>query len=307
MPEPIQDTIQNALTTRLNLQIMLSSLPVVEEWMDAELAQWLESVPFMPEVPEGSPIHLRVTMGSDFSRLRWSAYGHPSGFIPKMAAYLEQVGIAPQDLETLNNIGGSIEPSEVGTWIAVAPEQIIRGWQFCESRPFSQLAPLIAQDVGTDPICAWLDEHKLTNIERFSRSIGDNVLSLIEVAIPSASSQLPVVFSSFETLLGKPINEAVRRGMESIDPDSVSATIYFAGGAVVGAGVLCNRVHNDDIACLCTAAQVDYNHKLPQVQGVLQADGAYRAEYRTLEGRETLDIEHIPGESKSPGPNLSKN
>src|SRR5690606_27922432 len=49
-PVSLDSELSDALTRRLNLQISLSQLPVVEEWMDAELGRWLDSVPLPPEL-----------------------------------------------------------------------------------------------------------------------------------------------------------------------------------------------------------------------------------------------------------------
>ena len=43
--------LQRALSVRLNLQISLSQLAFVEEWMDIHLDRWLEHLPMPPEMP----------------------------------------------------------------------------------------------------------------------------------------------------------------------------------------------------------------------------------------------------------------
>jgi len=45
--------LQRALSVRLNLQISLSQLPIVEEWMDIHLDRWLEHLPMPPDMPDG--------------------------------------------------------------------------------------------------------------------------------------------------------------------------------------------------------------------------------------------------------------
>ena len=305
MAKSIQNTIQDALTTRLNLQIMVSSLPVVEEWMDTELAQWLESVPFAPEVPADSAICFRVAVGADFNHLRWAAYGHPAGFIPKMAEYLSQAGISQVDVGVLNEIGGTIEPQAVGSWIAVNPHQVTRGWHFYESRPFSQLIPLLKEEPAVSVVEDWLAKHSLANMERFSRSIGDDVVSEVEIAIPN--NALDIALDAFDALLGEPIPQAVRQVLEELKPEAIATTIRLAGGSVAAVGIRFGRMHNDDIARICSCSGLQFNHKLAQVQGVLQAEGAYRAEYRLSRDGAAVEIEHIPGESDRTGPDLTKN
>ena len=45
--------LQRALSVRLNLQISLSQLAIVEEWMDIHLDRWLEHLPMPPDMPNG--------------------------------------------------------------------------------------------------------------------------------------------------------------------------------------------------------------------------------------------------------------
>ena len=45
MPNPLESALQRALSVRLNLQISLSQLPGIEEWMDIHLDRWLEHIP----------------------------------------------------------------------------------------------------------------------------------------------------------------------------------------------------------------------------------------------------------------------
>jgi hypothetical protein len=106
--------LQRALSIRLNLQISVSALPVVEEWMDIHLTRWMESVPLPPELPSGHSAHFTVRLASDLSRLTWGAYGNPAGFIPKMAKYFEASKISAEDIALIDQMGNGLEPELVG-------------------------------------------------------------------------------------------------------------------------------------------------------------------------------------------------
>ena len=62
----LEHALNRALSIRLNLQITLSGLPIVEEWMDIHLDRWLEHIPSPPEMPMGHAVAvtpLQIVMG----------------------------------------------------------------------------------------------------------------------------------------------------------------------------------------------------------------------------------------------------
>ncbi|MEZ4367893.1 MAG: hypothetical protein R2939_16680 [Kofleriaceae bacterium] len=69
MASGFDSALQRALSVRLNLQIGLSQLPAVEEWMDIHLDRFLEHVPMPPEMPDGHAVSYLASFGSDLRRL----------------------------------------------------------------------------------------------------------------------------------------------------------------------------------------------------------------------------------------------
>ena len=61
--------LQRALSVRLNLQISLSQLAIVEEWMDIHLDRWLEHLPMPPDMPNGEAVSYLAMLGSDLRRV----------------------------------------------------------------------------------------------------------------------------------------------------------------------------------------------------------------------------------------------
>src|SRR5690606_23903413 len=98
MSNQLDSILGRALSVRLNMQISLSSVAIVEEWMDTYLDRLLESVPLPPEMPHGYIAHFTVALASDLSEMSWRAYGDPAGFIPKMSKYFQDCKISPQDM-----------------------------------------------------------------------------------------------------------------------------------------------------------------------------------------------------------------
>src|SRR5262245_66332108 len=56
MASSLDNALQRALSIRLNLQISLSQMPIVEEWMDIHLDRWLEHNPMPPDMPDGEGV-----------------------------------------------------------------------------------------------------------------------------------------------------------------------------------------------------------------------------------------------------------
>ena len=105
MSHPLESALNRALSIRLNLQITLSNLPVVEEWMDIHLDRFLEHLPTPPEMPPGTMVSYLAMLGSDLRRLWWGAWGDPAGMVPKLADYLKLCNVAASDAAVLDTIG----------------------------------------------------------------------------------------------------------------------------------------------------------------------------------------------------------
>ena len=110
MASGFESALQRALAVRLNLQMGLSSMPTVEEWMDIHLDRFIEHVPMPPEMPDGFTVSYLASFGSDLRRLLWGAWGDPRGFVPKMADYFKLCNMAKSDEAIIDQIGNALQP-----------------------------------------------------------------------------------------------------------------------------------------------------------------------------------------------------
>ncbi len=102
MANALESALQRALSVRLNLQISLSQLAIIDEWMDIDLDRWLEHIPTPADMPDGADHpHYLAMLGSDLRRVWWGAWGDPRGFVPRMADYFELRNIAKSDAAIL--------------------------------------------------------------------------------------------------------------------------------------------------------------------------------------------------------------
>jgi hypothetical protein len=166
--------LQRALSIRLNLQISLSQLAIVEERMDIHLDRWLEHNPMPPDMPPDAPeVSYLAMLGSDLRRMWWGAWGDPRGFVPRMADYFKLCNIAKSDEHLLDQIGQMLEPKLVGSWIGVWGGKVVTGWHFGDPQPWEHVEALFGTHEAKYQLKAWVEKHGVHRIERFTQSIGD--------------------------------------------------------------------------------------------------------------------------------------
>lgn len=163
----VSEILSAALAAKLAMQMSVSSLPVIEEWMDTPLTRWLDSVPLPMEMPAGESPPLVVSLGGDGRLVRWSAAGKPEGMIPKLVDYLRRAGAVPGDFQKVDEAGQALEPDEVGSWIEVRPGALTTGWFFADRLPLARLRALLGEG-------AWMEELGADSCLRLARGIADD-------------------------------------------------------------------------------------------------------------------------------------
>jgi len=164
-PMDVSELLSAALAAKLAMQMSVSSLPVIEEWMDTPLTRWLDSVPLPMEMPGGETPPMIVSLGSDARLVRWSSGGLPEGMIPKLVDYLRRAGAVPGDFQRIDETGQALEPREVGSWIEVRPGTITTGWYFEDSAmPLGRVRALLGEG-------EWMEELGSETCLRVARGI----------------------------------------------------------------------------------------------------------------------------------------
>jgi hypothetical protein len=306
MSDSLHADLSVALATRLNLQISLSALPVVEEWMDPKLDRWLESVPMPPEMPRGGRVSFLVAVATDLSRLRWGAYGHPAGFIPKLADYLSKCGVSPTEVGLINAVGERFEPEQVGSWISVTPGTVRTGWHFLDDLPLGELATIAGDDATR--VAAWCRGRGIERCVRFSRCIGDDPYLDVVVPLPgdSAAELSSSVRSAFSDLVSQSIAPDVLRVLTSSVDGTLWLAVRSAPGAISRLTLLCGDLGLDVVASLCGQLGIGFDSNLERLQGSLGADKIEFVEYALTDGIPSLDLHFVPGmgeKNRRPRPN----
>ena len=295
--------LQRALSVRLNLQISLSQLPMIEEWMDIHLDRWLEHVPMPPEMPDGHGVSYLAMLGSDLRRIWWGAWGDPRGFVPKMADYFKLCNIAKSDAAVLDQIGQHLEPELVGSWIGVWGKKVTTGWHFLDPKPWDKVEKMFGTHEAKYQIKKLVDDLHAERVERFTQSIGDNAYSELEIAIPgdTVEAQVDTLNQSFVTLTGAPLAPAVLERFLAIPLPAFALAVRIRGGSIARVGALIPGISMKDITALCVDASVALDPKLDKIVGAL-GEGIARVEYGRAGDRAGVDVYLEPGDSAAKMP-----
>jgi len=295
--------LQRALSVRLNLQISLSQLAIVEEWMDIHLDRWLEHLPMPPDMPDGEQVSYLAMLGSDLRRVWWGAWGDPGGFVPKMADYFKLCNIAKSDATLLDQIGEHLEPKLVGSWIGVWGGKITTGWHLWDPQPWSKVEPMFGTHEAKYQLKKWVEDHQLERIERFTQSIGDAALSEVELAVPGATvdDQVTALSDAFAAFTGAPLEPALVTRLRAVPSPQFALGLRIRGGRISRIGALIPGIALADIERLCGDAKIPTDPRLAKMVGAL-GEGIARVEYGRAGDRAGVDVYLEPTDAATRAP-----
>ncbi|MEJ7602314.1 MAG: hypothetical protein WKG01_30735 [Kofleriaceae bacterium] len=294
----LDQALQRALSVRLNLQISLSQLAIVEEWMDIHLDRWLEHNPMPPDMPDGQGVNYLAMLGTDLRRVWWGAWGDPRGFVPKMADYFKLCNIQKSDAALLDQIGEALEPTLVGSWIGVWGGKVATGWHFWDPQPWSKVESMFGTHEAKFQIKSFVEQHHVERVERFSQSIGDAAFSELELAMPGATvdEQVAALSHGFTHFTGAPLAPALIEQLRSITTPAFALSVRMRGGSVTRVGALAPGIPMPDVTRLCTEAGVQIEERAGKLVGALGEDIA-RIEYGRAGDKAGVDVYLEPGDA----------
>lgn len=295
--------LQRALSTRLNLQISLSQVAMVEEWMDIHLDRWLEHNPMPPEMPDGEGVSYLAMLGTDLRRVWWGAWGDPRGFVPKMADYFKLCNIAKSDAAVLDQIGEHLEPKLVGSWIGVWGGKVTTGWHIWDPHPWASIEAMFGTHEAKYQLKKWVEDHTIERVDRFTQSIGDTSFSEVELAAPGATTeeQVASLSQAFTHFTGAPLDPAIVECFQTVTAPQFSLAVRIRGGKVSRVGALAPGIALADIERLCASSKIGVDAKLPKIIGSL-GEGIARVEYGRAGDRAGVDVYLEPSDEKTSAP-----
>jgi hypothetical protein len=297
-----ESEIQKALAIRINLQIVISSIPSIGEDMDMPLSRWLDAVPLPPEMPGGMPPTMVVRLTTELNGMGWSAYGAPAGMIPKMADYFQKCGMVGDDLALINAMGEALEPNQVGSWIEVVDGGMRTGWQFREPMELARIAPHLGNDLVVTKLMMFTAKRDIERYRGFVQSVktpkGSTTGTLVELELPgdTAAAQVALAAEGFKDLGGTELPSALSDVLGASRDADVSFGVELVAGAVANVQVAGPGIHLDEVAKLCAALEISYTDRVADLERMLGADGVTRMVYAAGPGRKpTMTVELIPG------------
>jgi hypothetical protein len=290
----VNDRLSTALAGRLALQMSLSSLPIVEEWMDMPLTRWLDSVPLPPEMPGGHGPPLVVSLGADARLVRWSAAGAPAGVVPKLVDYMRRVGALPSDYRQVDEIGQALEPIAVGSWVEARPGAVTTGWFVADRMDLARLREVLGEG-------AWMDGLGGGICMRAGRSVGAEPTTdvVIELAGTERAEQLAAAADVFARC-GFALDEAPAARLAG---QQIAIGVRARSGQILSARLMVVRPGPSAAGETCGALGLGLH---PAVQMVERSIGA--SEVALLELERSADgaavvLEYIAGTATRPTAN----
>jgi hypothetical protein len=292
MSSAFDQALQRALSIRLNLQIGLSALPLIEEWMDIHLDRWLEHVPMPPEMPDTHGVSYLAMLGSDLRRVWWGAWGDPRGFVPKMADYFKLCNIAKSDAAVLDQIGEMLEPQLVGSWIGVWGGKVTTGWHIWEPKQWDQVEPMFGTHEAKYQLKKWVEDTGISRVERFTQAIGDSSWSELALKVPGTTveEQVAAVDRAFVHFTGASLTPPVLDRMREAAVADFAITARIRGGKVIKFGGMVPGMATSAVERFCADARVNYDAKLIKLCGSLAGDGITNLEYGRAGEHAGIDV-----------------
>ncbi|HVK75044.1 MAG TPA: hypothetical protein VM734_17065 [Kofleriaceae bacterium] len=298
------------MSIRLNLQITLSNLPIVEEWMDIHLDRWLEHVPTPPEMPSGHAVSYLAMLGADLKRMWWGAWGDPAGLVPKLADYLKLCNIAKSDAAILDQMGEKLEPRLVGSWVGVWGGRVSTGWHFLDPQPWTKLEPLFGTHEAKFLLKNWLHDAGVDRVERFTQAIGEGSFSEIEVRMPGATvdEQVGALVTGFAHFGGGDLPAPLVAILRGAPHPTFGLSVRIRGGQVVRVAAIAPGMPLDVIQSVCTEMKLGaVDAKLERLINTLASEGVSKVEIGRAGERGGVDVYVEPTQAAAkPAPGAAK-
>ncbi|HTE55913.1 MAG TPA: hypothetical protein VK698_33905 [Kofleriaceae bacterium] len=285
----VNDRLSTALAGRLALQMSLSSLPMVEEWMDAPLTRWLDSVPLPPEMPGGYGPPLVVSLGADALMVRWAAAGAPAGVVPKLVDYMRRAGAVPADFSQVDAIGQGLEPAVVGSWVEARPGAVTTGWFVAD-----RMDPVGVRDLLGEG--AWLEQLG-GGILRVGRSIGPDPTTDVVVELPGEerNEQLAAAAAAFARC-GLAFDQEAAARLAGIE---IALGARARAGQVVSARLMVVRPGPTAAGETCGALGLTLAPAVQMVERSIGASEVAMIELERSEDGAAVALEYVAGSART--------
>jgi len=229
---------------------------------------WSGSIPKIEEVrsqpKDNEPVYFDVTTSASMSKIIWRCCGPQNSFIQKMVDFFWVVGTPEVEIERLNDIGASINPTVIGSWIAMSNKGgMDGGWYF----PVQTETPIALEgaDAGDakNKLSEWIQQHSIPNSLVIGRDMGAHPPRQTEY-------KFPVPGLNFEDKLNNVLNaldlfQCQRIPTDALDiikekpKDEMYLNIVLSSTGFVQLGLICPTPDEITVNKLCSLCGSSYD------------------------------------------------
>jgi len=248
---------------------------------------WTESIPLASDLLEGMHVDFQVAASADLQKLTWRSAGPQNVFIQKMVDFFWNVGAPESEIDRLNEIGGTINPVRIGSWIDMSGKGGMDGGWFFPVDTQLKIA-LEAADAGepTKKVAEWAEQNNIVQCQSVGRDMGAAPPRQTELRfqLPGTdfTNQLRIAMDAFFAFSFPAIPEdalACIRRCEGTDPIGMSVIVSSEG--FVRLGVLLPNPTVESVRSFCTLSGTSADEIL-RFQNALGVPGPSHVEYQYL-------------------------
>jgi mannose/fructose/N-acetylgalactosamine-specific phosphotransferase system component IIB len=295
--KPEETTISTPNISNLNvrerLNMVKNNIPFLNNATSVKLVEfwkaWFQSIPSVEEVrssPVTVPLIFDLSTSANMSKLIWRCSGPQSAFIQKMVDFFWIVGTPEIEIERLNDIGASINPTVIGSWITMSNKGgMDGGWYF----PVQVELPtaMEAADVGDskNKLNDWLQSNGINNVLIVGRDMGAHPPRQTEYKflIPGNNfeEKLSKVLSVFDYCQSQRIPNDALDIIREKPKDEIYMNIVVSSLGFVQIGLICPSPDESSVNKLCSLCGSSYD-SLHKFQDSLGVGGPSFVEYQFL-------------------------
>eukprot|EP01095_Lingulamoeba_sp_RSL-Kostka_P001006 TRINITY_DN11380_c0_g1_i1.p1 TRINITY_DN11380_c0_g1~~TRINITY_DN11380_c0_g1_i1.p1 ORF type:complete len:487 (-),score=196.72 TRINITY_DN11380_c0_g1_i1:102-1562(-) len=248
---------------------------------------WSESIPPKQEITSGSEVHYQLSTSSKLEKLTWKSAGPQSIFIQRMVDFFWNVGAPESEIDRLNDVGASMNPSSIGSWIDMSDKGgMDGGWYFPIEVAVNVAIEACDEGEASTAVVEWANKHNVENCFSVGRDMGAAPPRQTELRFNLSGDydhQLEVGLDAFE-LFGFP--SLPENALEILNNDiskdhGLSLSVITSSEGFVRIGLLCPNPSNDIVKKLCSISDGNYDN-IKQLEKALEAEGPLFAEFQFL-------------------------
>ena len=221
---------------------------------------WTSSIPPKEELIGGQSMGVTISASSDLEKISWRTAGPQNIFIQRMVDFFWNVGAPEPEIDRLNDVGASINPTRIGSWIDMSAKGgMDGGWFF----PVDITADhsLDAADDGEpkSKLDQWIKQHNVLACFSVGRDMGAAPPRQTEVRLEMPGSdffeQYKIVMDAFGLFGFPPLPEGAADILQQHHPNGLALSVITSCEGFVRMGVMVRNPQKELVDALVAFSQ----------------------------------------------------